>query len=264
MTRASVLRLLLWAAASGGPVRAQNPTAPAVVNDVSLPRASFSHVWIEDLVAQGRDHRILFEALIRAAAGGSAAALDSILAAASWIGADSAAPILSYPMVLAGLMETAGDQRFHEALMRLDPETRYRALVQLARSGLVTADFFPLTQALDSTVRSAWPAPRGDSIADARSVDRQPEPVRGTCGLPMFPERLRRDGWDGRVVLEFVIGVDGRVEPASMRRLAATHPLFVAGAERALRSCRFLPARQGERAVRVRALQPVSFRQLAR
>ena len=74
---------------------------------------------------------------------------------------------------------------------------------------------------------------------------------------PGYPEMLRRDGVDGSVTVEFVVGTDGRVLQAEAVKWS--HREFVEPAVRAVREWRFEPGTQGGRKVRFRMAVPIEF-----
>ncbi len=99
---------------------------------------------------------------------------------------------------------------------------------------------------------------RGDSGVFA------PERVERTVAVvaaprPAYPEMLRTAGVEGRVVVRFVVDTSGRVEPASLVVLEATHALFERAVRDALPRYRFAPARIGDRAVRQLVEMPFQF-----
>jgi TonB family protein len=77
--------------------------------------------------------------------------------------------------------------------------------------------------------------------------------------VPAYPELLRQARIQGRVLLEAVVDTMGRVEPASLIVVSATHPGFVAPARQTLIATLFRPGRVHGRAVRVRVRLPFDF-----
>jgi periplasmic protein TonB len=76
---------------------------------------------------------------------------------------------------------------------------------------------------------------------------------------PRYPEALSRTGMSGVVDLEYEVGVDGRVNPASVRVLSSTHPAFASSALESIKGARFRPARRLGRAVAVVVRQRIRF-----
>jgi hypothetical protein len=95
---------------------------------------------------------------------------------------------------------------------------------------------------IDSSARAA---------ADKEQVDR-PATRRPESKPP-------REG-SGRIAAQFVVGVDGRVEPESILILLATSPRHQADAAALIAGWRFEPARRGEQAVRQLVQQVISWR----
>ncbi len=90
------------------------------------------------------------------------------------------------------------------------------------------------------------------------------EPGRGLPELaedlrPRYPEMLRQAGVSGEVELEYVVLESGRVDSASVRVLASTHPAFSEAAREALQRARFKPAHRGSRPVPVTVRQTIHF-----
>ena len=82
----------------------------------------------------------------------------------------------------------------------------------------------------------------------AYEVTTPPRPV-GNCLIKM-PDEAERTGTEGTVVLDIVVGVDGRVREAHVAK-SAGHVLDEA-ALGAIRACRFSPGRRGDDVVPVR------------
>ncbi len=76
---------------------------------------------------------------------------------------------------------------------------------------------------------------------------------------PRYPEALSRTGMSGTVDLEYEVGVDGRVNPASIRVIVSTHPAFTSSALESIKAARFRPARRLGRAVAVVVRQRIRF-----
>jgi protein TonB len=76
---------------------------------------------------------------------------------------------------------------------------------------------------------------------------------------PRYPEALSPTGMSGVVDLEYEVGVDGRVNPASIRVISSTHPAFASSAAEAIKAARFRPARRLGRAVAVMVRQRIKF-----
>jgi len=73
-----------------------------------------------------------------------------------------------------------------------------------------------------------------------------------------FPERARELNVEGVLLIEIVVGRDGRVE--SIDILKSPHPSISAAARKAVQEWRFKPARNKGIPVRVRARKEIEFR----
>jgi protein TonB len=103
------------------------------------------------------------------------------------------------------------------------------------------------------------PTDSSRAVFNAVEVDQLPELV-GDLRL-RYPVGLERAGVSGVVVLEYVVGSDGRVNPGSVRALSSSHPAFFQAALEALRDARFKPARKWGRSIAVLVQQRIRFRQ---
>jgi hypothetical protein len=76
---------------------------------------------------------------------------------------------------------------------------------------------------------------------------------------PQFPAELRQSKQPGLVVAEFVVDVEGHVEPTTFGVVTSTHPLFSAAVDSALAGAVFHPATRAGRRVRQLVQLPVYF-----
>ena len=77
---------------------------------------------------------------------------------------------------------------------------------------------------------------------------------------PEYPNSMRESGMTGRVVVQFVVGPNGRVESGSIKILESTNSAFAAAVREVLPRHRFSPAKIGGKAVRQIVQQPFVFR----
>lgn len=77
---------------------------------------------------------------------------------------------------------------------------------------------------------------------------------------PEYPNSMRELGMTGRVVVQFVVGANGRVEPGSIKIMESTNSAFAAAVREVLPRHRFSPAKIGGKAVRQIVQQPFIFR----
>jgi len=78
-----------------------------------------------------------------------------------------------------------------------------------------------------------------------------------TQAIPVYPEIARQAGMEGDVIVEMVIGIDGKVQSVQILR---GPPVFHDAARQAGMKMTFSPAKQNDRPVRVKVSQRISFR----
>jgi protein TonB len=96
-----------------------------------------------------------------------------------------------------------------------------------------------------------------DTVLTVGDVDRPPEMAHEV--RPLYPEALGGVGLSGAVELEYVIGISGRVDTASIMIRSSSHPLFTESAVAALGNARFRPALRHGRPVAVLVRQRIRF-----
>lgn len=82
----------------------------------------------------------------------------------------------------------------------------------------------------------------------------------GSNPQPEYPSSMRESGMTGRVVVQFVVGANGRVEAGSIKVMESTNSAFAAAVRDVLPRHRFSPAKIGGKAVRQIVQQPFIFR----
>lgn len=117
-----------------------------------------------------------------------------------------------------------------------------------------------LSRTTVGTIGSATPgAPASpDGIHTAETVDRVVAPLPGNA-TPGYPARLSAAGIEGDVIVRFVVDTTGRVEPASVEILQASHAQFGDAVRQWLTRTRYAPASVQGRAVRQLVRQRVGF-----
>ncbi|HWL39837.1 MAG TPA: energy transducer TonB [Gemmatimonadaceae bacterium] len=110
------------------------------------------------------------------------------------------------------------------------------------------------------------PAPSGGDVRTddgepfvAGQVERQAS-LRSGSAAPVYPNVLRSAGVEGEVLVSFVVGANGRAEPATVRVMRSDNALFEAAVRRALAAMRFDAAEIGGRKVRQLVQMPFVFR----
>jgi len=87
------------------------------------------------------------------------------------------------------------------------------------------------------------------------------EKPRGLFGPQLYyPEDLRRNEIQGRVLVQFILDTLGRIEPSSIQFVTMPHAGFMMSVSQYLTEARFRPGRRNGRLVRVLVLLPVDFR----
>jgi len=76
---------------------------------------------------------------------------------------------------------------------------------------------------------------------------------------PRYPDVLRRAGVEGEVLVQFVVGPDGRADVGSLKVLKQSHELFTQSVRNALPMMRFNAAKVGGRPVRQLVQAPFAF-----
>lgn len=90
-------------------------------------------------------------------------------------------------------------------------------------------------------------------------TETQPELIGGLAALaPDYPDEARRNGIQGRVVVQFVVDETGR--PVDLEVLSSPHPLLSWAALDAVRDARFVPGTVDGRPVKVQLATPLTFR----
>jgi hypothetical protein len=80
------------------------------------------------------------------------------------------------------------------------------------------------------------------SVYTADQVSEPAVPIGAGPPLPIYPDSLWTARVPGRVVAEFVVGEDGRIEPGTLTIASATHPYFASAVRSALEGAVFRPA----------------------
>lgn len=76
---------------------------------------------------------------------------------------------------------------------------------------------------------------------------------------PKYPEELRANDIDGRVLARFIVDTMGRPEPSRFRAVSSSHRYFTEAVQEALPKMRFLPAKYDGRKVRQLVQMPFEF-----
>ncbi|MEP6573981.1 MAG: energy transducer TonB [Gemmatimonadota bacterium] len=76
---------------------------------------------------------------------------------------------------------------------------------------------------------------------------------------PRYPEVMKQAGITGKVVMQFVVNVDGHVEPTSFKIISSTNKAFEEPAREAILKALFKPGKSRGQPVRVLVQQSMSF-----
>jgi TonB family protein len=129
------------------------------------------------------------------------------------------------------------------------------SLAQAQSNDTLSLRITPMEFVTDSTAQAS---PSSHRSAE-KNVDR---PVRVIyCPQPTYPRALADYGFEGRVVLRFVVDTTGAAELEDLVVREASHIGFVDAARRAVRKCRYQPAERAGLPVRFLVQQRVRFRQ---
>lgn len=96
----------------------------------------------------------------------------------------------------------------------------------------------------------------------AAEVDETPQVNPGHTCQGKYPPVMQSAGIPGRVVLQFVVNVDGRADPGNIKVISTTHKAFEEPARSGILSpgCTFKPGKSRGQPVRVLVQQAVSFK----
>jgi TonB family protein len=76
---------------------------------------------------------------------------------------------------------------------------------------------------------------------------------------PLYPERLRQQWVEGAVLLEFIVGTDGRADMRTVRVIETSSPAFTQAVRAHLPFMTYYPASIGGCLVRMEVKQPFTF-----
>lgn len=95
-------------------------------------------------------------------------------------------------------------------------------------------------------------------VHTAEDVD-VPARLEDGSAVPVYPDSLWRARVPGRVVIELIVGTDGRFEPGTFRVVSSTHASFTSAVRVALNEARFTAGTRGGRPVRQLIQLPFEF-----
>lgn len=111
-------------------------------------------------------------------------------------------------------------------------------------------------EAVSSRMRVPIPFKISSLVFDTKELTRPPKPISRPA--PRFPQELRKQGIQGKVLLVFIVRKDGTT--ANIEVSSSDHPGFNAPAIDAVRRWKFEPGEKNGKLVNVRVRVPVPFR----
>jgi len=111
----------------------------------------------------------------------------------------------------------------------------------------------PVELHIDQPVEEAEPSK--DEFID---VSEEPEPIQPIEKLIVYPEVAKRSGLEGKVVVQALIGKDGRVEKVEV--IKSDYDMFKQAAIDAMKNAKFTPARQNGTPLRIWITRTISFK----
>lgn len=111
-------------------------------------------------------------------------------------------------------------------------------------------------------VGGTGPVPIEGDVFLAAEVDETPQVENPAACQGKFPPVMQSAGIPGKVVMEFVVGTEGRVEPGSVKIVNSTHKAFEEPARQGItnHSCTFKVGKSRGHPVRVLVRQAVAFK----
>lgn len=128
------------------------------------------------------------------------------------------------------------------------------ALRRQAAAGFVTA-LLMLAGAPDAAAQEALYSP-----AELSTLPKIAAPGKVKSLIERtYPPEMKNRGIGGRVQVQFVVGVDGKVEPTSIKVMATTAPALADAAIEVAKLLEFNPGQKDGKAVRSQVLLPIVY-----
>lgn len=154
------------------------------------------------------------------------------------------------------------NQQFSDAVLVALSEMRYtsaeiggRKVKQLVQQPFVFG--VARNTATGNTIAPARPTLDPDQTFFEFQVEKPVRPLNNSA--PDYPAALRADGVKGRVIAQFVVGIDGLADIRTFKVLESDHELFSAAVREALPNMRFTVAEVGGYKVKQLVQQPFVF-----
>lgn len=104
------------------------------------------------------------------------------------------------------------------------------------------------------------PVPIEGEVFLAAEVDETPTVAPGSNCAPKYPPVMQSAGIPGKVMMQFVVNTNGKVDPSTLKVVSSTHKAFEDPAREAIRGCEFKPGKSRGQPVRVLVQIPVGFK----
>ena len=172
---------------------------------------------------------------------------------------------LSRPEVIGGVRYERFDAAMLDALATLDSEHLLPPVLDSMQVDSVELHITVMSTAIASTLKrvdtTRASSPREPLFLARLPVRVESAPVRmiRTKRAPRYPEDMRRSNYDGKVLLEFVVGADGRIDLGSVLILQASTRQFVRSVVDFLPTMRFSPLEIAGCPVRTLVQMPFAF-----
>jgi protein TonB len=132
------------------------------------------------------------------------------------------------------------------------------AVAEPARSAAVTSSGRASDDDAAGSSKGGLSSGSSGKAYDENQVDRTVEVSRAIN--PIYPAALRSVNVEGAVVMSFIVGADGRVEPNSIKVVSTPHRLFGDAVRTALLSTRYRAAEANGQKVRQLVEQSFTFK----
>jgi protein TonB len=109
-------------------------------------------------------------------------------------------------------------------------------------------------------VGGTGPVPIEGEVFLAAEVDETPQAADPAACQPKYPPVMASAGIPGKVVMQFVVNTDGRVDQGTFKVVSSTHKAFEDPAKDAMFRCAFKPGKSRGQPVRVLVQQALSFK----
>ena len=144
---------------------------------------------------------------------------------------------------------------------RATPVGRSRLLLAMLLAGACAkANVRPMPPLPDLSGIRTYNAPGStDTLPGSADSTLDSPPTMLAAGPLAYPPNAQARGLQGWVVLDFIVGIDGGVEPGSQRLVALSDSVFLPAAMQSMAASRFSPGMHHGAPVRVLVRQEIFF-----